>query len=93
MQISYRPEIDGLRAVSIVAVVLFHLGVHGFGGGYTGVDVFFVISGFLITRLIWKAIRNGDFSFKEFYVRRARRIDSSVRSGSRWRALLPLRRS
>ena len=72
---SYRPDIDGLRCVAIVTVVLAHAGVPGFAGGYVGVDVFFVISGFLITRILWRelpAIRR--FSLAGFYERRARRI-------------------
>ncbi|HZV21757.1 MAG TPA: acyltransferase family protein [Hyphomicrobiales bacterium] len=72
--LSYRPEIDGLRAIAIVSVVLFHAGGKAFGGGYVGVDIFFVISGFLITSLILKAQREGGFSYRDFYARRARRI-------------------
>ncbi len=70
----YRPDIDGLRAVAVVLVILFHAGVDGFTGGYIGVDVFFVISGFLITGLIHKEIVAGEFSFVRFYERRIRRI-------------------
>jgi peptidoglycan/LPS O-acetylase OafA/YrhL len=69
----YRPEIDGLRAVAVVAVVLFHYGF-GCSGGYVGVDVFFVISGFLIPSLIWKDLESGRFTFANFWERRARRI-------------------
>src|SRR5438128_1766423 len=69
----YRPEVDGLRAVAVVAVVLFHAGF-GCSGGYIGVDVFFVISGFLITSLIWKDLESGSFTFAHFWERRARRI-------------------
>ena len=69
----YRSEIDGLRAVAVLAVVLFHLGL-GCSGGYVGVDVFFVISGFLITALIWKDLEQGRFTFANFWERRARRI-------------------
>lgn len=69
----YRPEIDGLRALAVVAVVLFHAGF-GCPGGYVGVDVFFVISGFLITSLIWKDLESGCFTFAHFWERRARRI-------------------
>ena len=69
----YRPEIDGLRALAIVAVLLYHAGV-ACGGGYVGVDVFFVISGYLITGIIRREMEEGKFSLKGFWVRRARRI-------------------
>ncbi|MCB2137213.1 MAG: acyltransferase [Rhodobacteraceae bacterium] len=71
---SYRREIDGLRAVAVVPVMLYHAGVPGIPGGFLGVDVFFVISGFLITSLIVTALSEGRFSFWEFYARRARRL-------------------
>jgi peptidoglycan/LPS O-acetylase OafA/YrhL len=72
---AYRPDIDGLRALSVIVVILFHAGIPGFTGGFVGVDVFFVVSGFLITRLLldrpaqplWTRLR-------QFYLRRARRI-------------------
>jgi peptidoglycan/LPS O-acetylase OafA/YrhL len=71
---AYRGDIDGLRAVSIGVVVLFHAGVDRFAGGYVGVDVFFVISGFLITGLMLREIdRSGRLSMSEFYARRIRR--------------------
>ncbi len=70
----YRPDVDGLRAAAVVPVVLFHAGVPGFGGGFVGVDVFFVISGTLITGLIAEEIRQGRFSLADFYERRIRRI-------------------
>jgi peptidoglycan/LPS O-acetylase OafA/YrhL len=70
----YRPDIDGLRALSIVAVVLHHFDLPFFGGGFVGVDVFFVISGYLITSIVLADIRNGSFSFARFYERRARRL-------------------
>lgn len=70
----YRAEIDGLRAVAVVPVVLFHAGVNAFSGGFVGVDVFFVISGYLITSIIMEAKARGDFSIVDFYERRARRI-------------------
>ncbi|MCE0503748.1 acyltransferase [Roseivivax sp. GX 12232] len=70
----YRKEIDGLRAVAVVPVILFHGGVELFSGGFVGVDVFFVISGFLITTLILGAKDKGTFSLLDFYHRRARRI-------------------
>ncbi len=71
---AYRPEIDGLRALAIVPVVLFHAGFATFSGGYVGVDVFFVISGYLITSIILTERADGTFSFRRFYLRRARRI-------------------
>lgn len=70
----YRPEIDGLRALAVLPVVLFHADIAGFSGGFVGVDVFFVISGYLITRLIQDDIVRGKFSIQDFYERRARRI-------------------
>lgn len=71
---NYRPEIDGLRAIAVLAVVLFHAGVPGFRGGYVGVDVFFVISGYLITRIISSDLEIGRLSLTSFYERRIRRI-------------------
>lgn len=72
---AYRPDIDGLRALAVLLVVCCHLRVGRFSGGYIGVDVFFVISGFLITRLIVQEVREGrGFSFRRFYARRVRRI-------------------
>jgi peptidoglycan/LPS O-acetylase OafA/YrhL len=70
----YRPEIDGLRAVAVVPVILFHAGLTGFSGGFVGVDVFFVISGYLITTIILIDLAQGRFSIARFYERRARRI-------------------
>ncbi len=70
----YRPEIDGLRALAVLAVMFFHYRVPGFGGGFVGVDVFFVISGYLITSLIVSDMEAGHFSFARFYERRVRRI-------------------
>lgn len=72
--LKYRPEIDGLRALAVIPVLLFHAGVPGFGGGYVGVDIFFVISGYLITGILLKDLRRGTFSLLNFYERRARRI-------------------
>ena len=72
--IRYRPDIDGLCAVAVVAVVLFHARVPGFTGGYVGVDVFFVISGYLITALLAGEIGAGRFSLLRFYERRVRRL-------------------
>jgi peptidoglycan/LPS O-acetylase OafA/YrhL len=70
----YRSDIDGLRAIAIIAVILYHAGFKAFGGGFIGVDIFFVISGYLITALILKDKENGNFSLTNFYERRARRI-------------------
>ena len=80
MKLTYRPEIDGLRAIAVGAVILYHtqiniLGHQPFKGGFIGVDIFFVISGYLITSIILKElITTGKFSFKHFYERRIRRI-------------------
>jgi peptidoglycan/LPS O-acetylase OafA/YrhL len=71
---SFRAEIAGLRAVAVIGVLLFHLKVAGFQGGFVGVDIFFVISGYLITRNILADLQAGRFSFGQFYVRRTRRI-------------------
>ncbi len=91
---TYRPDIDGLRAIAILGVLFFHAGL-GFPGGYVGVDVFFVISGFLITTLLIRDFRNGSFSFLSFWERRIRRIVPAlavlvaavILAG--WRFLLP----
>lgn len=69
-----RRDIDGLRALAVLPVILFHAGVPGFAGGYLGVDVFFVVSGFLITGILLRDLEGGDFSIARFYERRARRI-------------------
>ena len=70
----YRPEVDGLRALAVVPVILFHAGIPAFAGGFVGVDVFFVISGYLITSIIVEEMRAKTFSFVTFIERRARRI-------------------
>jgi peptidoglycan/LPS O-acetylase OafA/YrhL len=70
----YRPDIDGLRTVAVLPVVLFHAGLPGIDGGFIGVDVFFVISGFLITSIIHREAVENRFSFSGFYERRLRRI-------------------
>jgi peptidoglycan/LPS O-acetylase OafA/YrhL len=70
----YRPDIDGLRAIAVLPVVFFHAKVAGFSGGFVGVDIFYVISGYLITSLIAKDIALGRFSIISFYERRIRRI-------------------
>jgi peptidoglycan/LPS O-acetylase OafA/YrhL len=71
---TYQRELDGLRALAVAAVVLFHLGVAPLAGGFVGVDVFFVISGYLITQLILFRVRDGSFSLGNFYLRRIRRL-------------------
>jgi peptidoglycan/LPS O-acetylase OafA/YrhL len=70
----FRADINGLRAVAVLAVVLFHFRVAGFGGGFVGVDVFFVISGYLMTRIILGPLAEERFSVWRFYLARARRI-------------------
>ena len=70
----YKPQIDGLRALAVLPVIFFHAGFEAFKGGFVGVDIFFVISGFLITKIIISDLYQNKFSIKEFYVRRARRI-------------------
>ena len=67
MQIKYRKEIDGLRAIAVISVVFFHADFNLFSGGFVGVDVFFVISGYLITALILNDLKNNSFSFKYFF--------------------------
>jgi peptidoglycan/LPS O-acetylase OafA/YrhL len=75
--ISYRPEVDGLRALAVIGVVLYHYRL-GFSGGFVGVDVFFVISGYLITSIILKDLDSGTFTMPRFWVRRIRRILPAV---------------
>ena len=72
--IEYRSEIDGLRALAVLPVIFFHAGFEWFSGGFVGVDVFFVISGYLITSLIIDDMNKGNFSLANFYERRARRL-------------------
>ena len=79
MHSRYRPEIDGLRAIAVLAVLFYHAkltlnGIEIFSGGYIGVDIFFVISGYLITGILLREIDDGDFRIGRFYMRRARRI-------------------
>jgi len=79
MKIEYRPEIDGLRAIAVCSVILYHAKINFFGyslsGGFIGVDIFFVISGYLITSIILKEFNTtGNFFYKNFYERRIRRI-------------------
>ena len=72
--LKYRAEIDGLRALAVIPVILFHAGFELFSGGFVGVDVFFVISGYLITTILIEDIEKNRFSLTSFYERRARRI-------------------
>ena len=74
MSLKYRTDIDGLRAIAVLAVIFFHTNIPGFSGGFVGVDIFFVISGFLITSIILKDIKEEKFSIAQFYERRIRRI-------------------
>ena len=79
MTLNYRPEIDGLRAVAVLAVLVYHAGFSVAGtplltGGFIGVDIFFVISGYLICSIILRGLKDNSFSLKYFYERRARRI-------------------
>ena len=71
---TYRPEIDGLRALAVLPVIFFHAGFLNFSGGFIGVDVFFVISGYLISTIIISELNQNNFSIVGFYERRARRI-------------------
>lgn len=71
---AYRPDIDGLRAVAVVSVILFHAGFPWASGGFIGVDVFFVISGYLVGGIVLAGLERGDFSFRHFFERRFRRI-------------------
>ena len=70
----YRPDIDGLRALAVFAVFIFHAFPKAMRGGFVGVDIFFVISGFLISSIIFSQLESGSFSFWNFYSRRIRRI-------------------
>lgn len=72
--VPYRAEVDGLRAIAVLPVILYHAGISLFGGGFVGVDVFFVISGYLITSILLSEHERGSFSVLRFYERRARRI-------------------
>jgi peptidoglycan/LPS O-acetylase OafA/YrhL len=76
--LSYRPDIDGLRALAVLSVVGFHASSTLLPGGYIGVDIFFVISGFLITSIICRNLESGKFTFVDFYARRAKRIFPSL---------------
>lgn len=92
---AYRPEIDGLRTIAVLSVIFYHAGLGGFSGGYVGVDIFFVISGYLITAIIAREMNEGRFSFAAFYDRRIRRIlpalffVSTISSLAAWAWLSP----
>ena len=70
----YRKDIDGLRAIAVLPVILFHAGISLFSGGFLGVDIFFVISGYLISGIILNDLEKGNFTIGNFYERRIRRI-------------------
>jgi peptidoglycan/LPS O-acetylase OafA/YrhL len=78
MKLIYHPEIDGLRAFAVISVLLFHGFPHFLPGGFVGVDIFFTISGYLITSIIFKELQSSSFSYWSFYQRRIRRIFPSL---------------
>lgn len=84
---TYRPDIDGLRAVAVISVILFHLNSAWLPGGFLGVDIFFVISGYLIGGILFRELSTKTFSLKNFYLRRMRRI---LPPSSRWLSLYSL---
>ena len=73
-KLNYRPDIDGLRALAVLSVILFHINPNYMPNGFLGVDIFFVISGYLITSIIYREMVEGTFSFANFYNRRIKRI-------------------
>jgi peptidoglycan/LPS O-acetylase OafA/YrhL len=75
---AYRPELDGLRAIAVIAVLLYHVDLPWIKGGFVGVDVFFVLSGYLITSLLRREIGDGKFRFRDFFVRRVRRLSPAL---------------
>ena len=75
---NYRPDIDGLRAVAVLAVVIYHAFPAALPGGFCGVDIFFVISGYLISGILFKSLAQEKFSFSEFYARRIRKLFPSL---------------
>ena len=81
-QSDYRADIDGLRAIAVISVVVFHAFPTVLPGGFVGVDIFFVISGYLITRIILNDMNNGTFTFGHFYSKRVRRLFPSLSRSS-----------
>ena len=77
-KIGYRPDIDGLRAIAVLGVIIYHAFPKALPGGFSGVDIFFVISGYMISGILYKGVREGGFSFREFYARRVRRLFPSL---------------
>jgi peptidoglycan/LPS O-acetylase OafA/YrhL len=75
---TYRPDLDGLRAIAVLSVIAFHLSAKLLPGGYLGVDIFFVLSGYLITNVIWRESLNNEFTLARFYERRVRRIQPAL---------------
>jgi peptidoglycan/LPS O-acetylase OafA/YrhL len=73
-QTKYRPDLDGIRAIAVLSVIVYHLSISLLPGGYLGVDIFFVLSGYLITNIIWQEAISKRFSVARFYERRCRRI-------------------
>jgi peptidoglycan/LPS O-acetylase OafA/YrhL len=71
---TFRADIEGLRALAVILVILYHYQFPGVSGGFIGVDVFFVLSGFVITQLLTRSMAAGTFSFSGFYARRIRRL-------------------
>lgn len=91
----YRPEVDGLRCIAVMSVILYHAGLPWLRGGFIGVDIFFVISGYLITKIVYTELLSGQFSFAKFYERRVRRIFPAlalmlvVTTAAGWMVLTP----
>jgi len=77
-KLNYHPHIDGVRAIAVLSVLFYHLEFDFIPGGFTGVDVFFVISGYLITRILYRDVQAGNFQFKRFYLRRLRRLGPAL---------------